>query len=311
MRALVTGVTGQDGRYLAELLLSKGYTVGGLYRRSSMDRPGVPNVQRFVGDLSDSASLNKAVRDFYPTEVYNLAAQSHVRESFETPEYTADVDGLGVLRLLEAVRAHAPKARFYQASTSEQFGGSVAPLNEASPFNPRSPYACAKVFAHQTVRNYREGYGMWACSGILFNHESPRRSAEFVTRKVTRAAARIASGFSERLALGNLDARRDWGFAGDYVEAMWRMVRSERPQDYVIATGITHSIRELLDMAFSHVGLRWREHVDYDPRLCRPTEVDCLIGDASKAKRDLGWEPKVDFRTLIRLMVDADLKELS
>ena len=320
-RALITGITGQDGSYLAEFLLGKGYDVAGIVRRSSsIERQRIDHlylmdsendkqrVELIYGDLSDGSSLNRALRQWKPDEVYNLGAQSHVRVSFDVPEYTADVDGVGVVRLLEAIRDVGIAPRFYQASTSELYGGSQqAAQNEQTPFNPRSPYACAKALGFFITRNYREAYGMFAVNGILFNHESPRRSPNFVTRKVSRAAARIKLGLQKTVALGNLDARRDWGFAGDYVEAMWLMLQAERPDDYVVATGETHSIRELLDAAFSHVGLDWTAHVVHDDRHLRPTEVDVLQGDASKAHRDLGWVPRVRFEALVKMMVDADL----
>ncbi len=320
-RALITGITGQDGSYLAELLLAKGYDVAGIVRRSSsiereridhlhlMDRENdKQRIELIYGDLSDGSSLNRALRQWQPDEVYNLGAQSHVRVSFDVPEYTADVDGVGVVRLLEAIRDVGIAPRFYQASTSELFGGSqLAAQSEETPFNPRSPYACAKALAFYATRNYREAYGLFAVNGILFNHESPRRSPNFVTRKVSRAAARIKLGLQKTVALGNLEAQRDWGYAGDYVDAMWRMLQAERADDYVIATGETHSVRELLDVAFAHVGLQWQSHVVHDERHLRPTEVDVLLGDAAKARRVLAWEPKVRFTALVQMMVDADL----
>lgn len=321
-RALITGITGQDGSYLAEQLLEKGYTVAGIVRRSSsMERARIDHlqlidsvstrdrVQLFYGDLTDGSSLNRTLREFRPDEIYNLGAQSHVRISFDVPEYTADVDALGTVRLLEAIRDVGIRPRFYQASSSELFGKALeVPQRETTPFNPRSPYACAKAFSFFVVKNYREAYGMFAVNGILFNHESPRRSPNFVTRKVTKAAARVKLGLQSSVALGNLDAKRDWGFAGDYVDAMWRMLQVDTPDDFVIATGETHSIKELLDVAFGHVGLEWQNHVTYDARQLRPTEVDLLLGDASKAKTVLQWEPKVRFRELIEMMVEADLK---
>jgi GDPmannose 4,6-dehydratase len=320
-RALITGITGQDGSYLAELLLQKGYSVAGVVRRtSSIERERIDHlhlidselerskIDLLYGDLGDSSSLNRILRTWRPDEIYNLAAQSHVRVSFDIPEYTADIDGVGVVRMLQAILDVGIDARFYQASTSELFGlTSTAPQNESTPFNPRSPYACAKAFAFFITRNYRDAYRMFAVNGILFNHESPRRSPAFVTRKITKAAARIKLGKEKSFALGNVDARRDWGFAGDYVEAMWRMLQAERPDDYVIATGETHSVRDLLDVAFGHVGLDWRDHVAFDVRHQRPTEVEFLVGDASKAERELGWKPRVRFRELIMMMVDADL----
>src|SRR5436190_540419 len=297
-RALITGITGQDGSYLAELLLAKGYEVYGIVRRSSSfnterletvyQDPHVADYRlRLVyGDLDDASSLNRALRTVKPDEIYNLGAQSHVRVSFDVPEYTASTVGLGTLRLLEAIRESGldKSVRFYQASSSEMFGGAKPPQSEATPFEPRSPYACAKVFAHQFAQNYREAYGMFIACGILFNHESPRRGIPFVTRKITRAAARIRHGLEQKLYLGNLDAKRDWGFAGDYVEAMWMMLQQASPDDYVIATGETHTVRELCQIAFGHVGLDWRQHVVVDPAHVRPAEVDLLIGDASKAR---------------------------
>jgi GDPmannose 4,6-dehydratase len=323
-RALITGVTGQDGSYLAELLLAKGYEVCGLVRRSSsfnterLDRiyqdPHVPDYRlRLVyGDLDDASSLNRAIRSIKPDEIYNLGAQSHVRVSFDVPEYTASTVGLGTLRLLEAIRESGldKSVRFYQASSSEMFGGAAPPQNELIPFQPRSPYACAKVFAHQLCQNYREAYGMFIACGILFNHESPRRGIPFVTRKITRAAARIRHGLDRKLYLGNLDAKRDWGFAGDYVEAMWLMLQQDEPDDFVVATGESHSVRELLDVAFGALELDWKKHVEIDQRYFRPTEVDHLHGDPGKARRLLGWEPKVGFRELIEMMVRADEEDV-
>jgi len=321
-KALITGITGQDGSYLTELLLSKGYLVYGVIRRSSSfntDRldhlyqdPHEKGVRlRLVyGDLNDASSLNKILRTVKPDEIYNLGAQSHVRVSFEVPEYTAEVTGVGTVRLLEAIRESGINPRFYQASSSEQFGKvQEVPQKETTPFHPRSPYGCAKVYAHDITVNYRESYDLHASCGILFNHESPRRGATFVTRKITRAAARIKQGTQDKLFLGNLDAKRDWGFAGDYVEAMWRMVQQDEPGDYVIATGQTRSVREFLEAAFTHAGLDWKKHVEIDPRYFRPAEVDLLVGDASKARAKLGWEPKVQFDELVKMMVDADLAE--
>lgn len=311
-RALITGITGQDGSYLADLLLAKGYDVHGIVRRSSSDTRGriahLPAVTLHRGDMADSGCIARIVNDVEPSEVYNLAAQSHVGDSFQQQEYTADVTGLGTLRLLDAVSWYAPDARFYQASSSEMFGGmpGTAPQNEATPFHPRSPYGCAKAFAHWQTVNYRESYGLHASCGILFNHESPRRGEEFVTRKIARAAARIAAGRQDKLHLGNLDAKRDWGFAGDYVEAMWLMLQQDTPDDYVIATGETHTVREFCELAFARVGLRWEEHVVVDPALFRPAEVDLLLGDASKAREVLGWEPRMCFRDLVHGMVDAE-----
>jgi GDPmannose 4,6-dehydratase len=323
-RAFVTGVTGQDGSYLTELLLAKGYEVHGLVRRSSsitrsrldslsMERPEDRRRLRLhYGDLTDGSSLTDLVLATEPDEIYNLAAQSHVRVSFDNPLYTADVAGLGTLRLLEAARLLLKRkpVRFYQASTSEMFGGDpdTAPQSERTPFHPRSPYACAKAFAFHQVVNYREAYGMFACNGILFNHESPRRGESFVTRKITLGAARIREGLQERLALGNLDARRDWGYAKDFVEAMWLMMQQDEPQDYVVATGEAHSVREFLQLAFEHVGLDWRQHVDLDPRFLRPIEVPLLLGDASQARERLGWSPRTTFAELVRIMVESDLK---
>jgi len=323
-RALITGVTGQDGSYLAELLLEKGYEVYGVVRRSSsfnterLDRiyqdPHVPDYRlRLVyGDLDDASSLNRALRSVKPDEIYNLGAQSHVRVSFDVPEYTASTVALGTLRLLEAIRESGQEksVRFYQASSSEMFGGAKPPQSESTPFEPRSPYACAKVFAHQLAQNYREAYGMFICCGILFNHESPRRGIPFVTRKITRTAARIKHGLEKKLYLGNLKAKRDWGFAGDYVEAMWLMLQQDKPDDYVVATGESHSVEECLDVSFGVLGLDWKKYVEIDPRYFRPTEVDHLHGDPSKAKRVLGWKPKVSFKGLIEMMVKADEEDV-
>jgi len=323
-RALITGVTGQDGSYLAELLLEKGYEVYGVVRRSSsfnterLDRiyqdPHVPDYRlRLVyGDLDDASSLNRALRSVKPDEIYNLGAQSHVRVSFDVPEYTASTVALGTLRLLEAIRESGQEksVRFYQASSSEMFGGAKPPQSETTPFEPRSPYACAKVFAHQLAQNYREAYDMFICCGILFNHESPRRGIPFVTRKITRTAARIKHGLEKKLYLGNLKAKRDWGFAGDYVEAMWLMLQQDKPDDYVVATGESHSVREVLDVTFGALELDWKQYVEIDPRYFRPTEVDHLHGDPSKAKRVLGWKPKVSFKGLIEMMVKADEEDV-
>jgi GDPmannose 4,6-dehydratase len=321
-KALITGVTGQDGSYLAELLLGKGYEVHGLLRRSStfntrrIDHlyvdPHEPGARFFLhyGDLSDSGQLSHLIYNIQPQEIYHLGAQSHVRVSFDMPEYTGDISGLGVIRLLEAIRRSGIKTRFYQASSSELFGSAPAPQNEETLMRPRSPYAAAKLYAYWMVCNYREAYGLFAVNGILFNHESPRRGETFVTRKITRAAARIKLGLQEKLFLGNLEARRDWGYAPEYVEAMWLMLQQENPEDFVIATGESHSVREFLDEAFSHLELDWREYVEIDPRYFRPTEVEFLQGDASKAKRLLGWHPKVTFQELARLMVEADLRAL-
>ncbi|MGK5629106.1 GDP-mannose 4,6-dehydratase [Streptomyces sp. URMC 123] len=320
--ALITGVTGQDGSYLAELLLSKGYTVHGLVRRSSSfnteridhiyQGPQEPD-RRLVlhhADLSDGVALVNLLRDLRPDEVYNLGAQSHVRVSFDAPLYTGDVTGMGAVRLLEAIRASGIDTRIYQASSSEMFGSTPPPQNERTPFHPRSPYGCAKVFAYWTTVNYREAYGLFAVNGILFNHESPRRGETFVTRKITRAVARIKAGLQDRLYLGNLDAVRDWGYAPEYVEAMWRMLQRDEPDDYVVATGEAGSIRQFLEVAFSAAGLEWGEYVRFDPKYERPAEVDALIGDASKAEELLGWKPRVRWAELARIMVDADVAAL-
>ncbi|MFB8024532.1 GDP-mannose 4,6-dehydratase [Streptomyces sp. NPDC056465] len=320
--ALITGVTGQDGSYLSELLLEKGYTVHGLIRRSSSFNTeridhiyqGPEEANRsFVlhhADLSDGVALVNLLRDVQPDEVYNLGAQSHVRVSFDAPLYTGDVTGLGAVRLLEAVRASGIDTRVYQASSSEMFGASPPPQNEKTPFHPRSPYSVAKVYAYWATVNYREAYGMFATNGILFNHESPRRGETFVTRKITRGVARIKAGLQDRLHLGNLDAVRDWGYAPEYVEAMWRMLQCDTPDDYVVATGEGVSVRQFLEYAFEHAGLDWAEHVRYDPKYERPSEVDALIGDASKAEELLGWKPEVKSRELARIMVDADIRLL-
>lgn len=320
-RALITGITGQDGSYLTELLLEKDYEVYGIIRRSSSfntDRidhlyqdPHEPNtrLRLLYGDLNDSSSLNTILRQTQPDEIYNLGAQSHVRVSFDVPEYTAEVTGLGTVRLLEAIRELGIKPKFYQASSSELYGKVMeTPQTEQTPFYPRSPYGCAKAYAFYITVNYRESYNMFACNGILFNHESERRGETFVSRKITRAATRIKLGLQEKLYLGNLDAQRDWGYAKDYVEAQWLMLQAGEPDDYVIATGETHTIREFLDEAFGLLDLDWREYVEIDPRYFRPTEVDLLLGDASKARQRLGWEPKVGFKELVRLMVDHDLE---
>ncbi|MFE3401811.1 GDP-mannose 4,6-dehydratase [Streptomyces anulatus] len=320
--ALITGVTGQDGSYLAELLLDKGYTVHGLIRRSSSfnteridhiyQGPEEPE-RSFVlhhADLTDGVALVNLLRDIQPDEVYNLGAQSHVRVSFDAPLYTGDVTGLGTVRLLEAVRASGIHTRIYQASSSEMFGASPPPQNEGTPFHPRSPYSVAKVYSYWATVNYREAYGMFAVNGILFNHESPRRGETFVTRKITRGVARIKAGLQDRLHLGNLDAVRDWGYAPEYVDAMWRMLQCDAPDDYVVATGQGVSVRQFVEFAFEHAGLDWREHVRYDPKYERPSEVDALIGDASKAEELLGWKPEVKSRELARIMVDADIRRL-
>ncbi len=315
-RALITGITGQDGSYLAEFLLAKGYEVVGMVRRTSHHsyeriEPLLDSIRIVTADLLDQHSLTEVVRDVRPDEVYNLAAQSYVPTSFSQPVLTGEFTALGVTRILEAVRLAHPSARFYQASSSEMFGKvQQTPQNEGTPYYPRSPYGVAKVYGHWITVNYRESYGLYAVSGILFNHESPRRGVEFVTRKVTDGVARIKLGLAKTLQLGNLDAKRDWGFAGDYVDAMWRMLQQPTPQDYVIGTGTTHSVRDLVELAFSHAGLDWQAHVVTDPRHMRPAEVDLLIADPSKARRDLGWSPKVDFGSLVRMMVDADLERL-
>lgn len=323
-KALITGITGQDGSYLAELLLSKGYEVHGIIRRSSTfntgrinrlyQDPHINGVHLFLhyGDISDSTNLIKLLYRIQPDEVYHLAAQSHVRVSFDIPEYTADVTGTGTIRILEAIRETGCKAKFYQASSSEMYGlVQEVPQKETTPFYPRSPYGAAKVYAYWVTVNYRESYGMHASNGILFNHESPRRGETFVTRKITRAVAHIKAGLENKLYLGNLDAKRDWGYAKEYVEAMWLMLQQETPDDYVIATGETHTVREFLEVAFSHVGLDWREYVEIDPKYYRPAEVELLIGDASKAKQKLGWEPKTTFEELAKLMVDEDIENLN
>ena len=319
-KALITGITGQDGSYLAEFLLEKGYDVYGIIRRSSSfntgridpiyEDPHVPHrrLHLVYGDLNDASSLNRIIRTIQPDEIYNLGAQSHVRVSFDIPEYTAEITGLGTIRLLEAIRESGLKPKFYQASSSEMFGQVLEiPQRETTPFYPRSPYGAAKVYAYWITVNYREAYGLFACNGILFNHESPRRGETFVSRKITKAAARIKLGIQQDLFLGNLDAKRDWGFAGDYVQAMWLMLQAQRPEDFVIATGETHTVRDLLEAAFTRLQLDWRKHVKVDAKYYRPTEVDLLIGDASKAKQVLGWEPKVRFQELVSMMVDADL----
>jgi GDPmannose 4,6-dehydratase len=321
-RALITGITGQDGSYLAELLLDKGYEVHGIVRRSSSfntDRiehlyrdPHEADTQMLThyGDLADPVALTRLIYELQPKEIYHLGAQSHVRVSFEIPEYTFDVTGVGTLRLLEAIRESAVQTRFYQASSSEMFGATPPPQKETTPFHPRSPYAIAKVAAYWATVNYREAYGMFAVNGILFNHESPRRGETFVTRKITRAVARIKAGLQDKLYMGNLDAERDWGYAPDFVEAMWLMLQADEPDDFVIATGEKHSVKEALEVAFAHVDLDPEEHVEIDPRYFRPSEVDSLLGDATKAREKLGWKPKVKFHELIKLMVDADMKTL-
>jgi len=320
-KALISGITGQDGSFLTELLLEKGYEVYGIIRRSSSfntDRIDHlyqdPHQQgtrlRLVyGDLNDSSSLNTILRQVQPDEIYNLGAQSHVRVSFDIPEYTAEVTGLGTVRFLEAIREAGTRPKFYQASSSELYGQVVeTPQTENTPFHPRSPYGCAKAYAYHITVNYREAYGMFACNGILFNHESERRGETFVSRKITRAATRIKLGLQEKLYMGNLDTRRDWGYAKDYVEAMWLMMNADEADDYVIATGETHSVREFLEQAFGHLDLDWEKYVEIDSRYYRPAEVDALLGDASKARRNLGWQPKVTFDALVKLMVDHDLE---
>ena len=319
-RALITGITGQDGSYLAEQLLEKGYEVHGIIRRSSsFNTERIDPLYRDVheqgvklflhhGDLTDSSRLVRLLYELQPDEIYHLGAQSHVRVSFDVPEYTADVTGMGTLRLLEAMRDAGVKPRFYQASSSEMYGASPPPQDERTPFHPRSPYAVAKVMGFWATVNYRESYGLFACNGILFNHESPRRGETFVSRKITRAATRIKMGLQDKLYLGNLDARRDWGYARDYVEAMWLMMQAEEADDYVIATGETHSVREFLEEAFGYLGLDWEQYVEIDPRYFRPAEVDLLLGDPTKARTILGWEPRVSFRELVKIMVDSDMK---
>jgi GDPmannose 4,6-dehydratase len=320
-KALISGITGQDGSFLAELLLEKGYEVYGIIRRSSsFNTVRIDHLYRdphekgtrlhlLYGDLNDSSSLNTILRTVQPDEIYNLAAQSHVRVSFDIPEYTGEVTGLGAVRFLEAIREIGIKPKFYQASSSELYGKVVeVPQTEKTPFHPRSPYACAKAYAYYITVNYRESYGIFACNGILFNHESERRGETFVSRKITRAATRIKLGLQEKLYLGNLDARRDWGYARDYVEAMWMIMQADQPDDYVISTNETHSVREFLDQAFGYLDLDWKAHVEIDPRYFRPAEVDLLLGDAGKARRQLGWEPKVSFDQLVRIMVDHDME---
>lgn len=314
--ALITGITGQDGSYLAEFLLARGYRVAGMVRRTSHHSYEriehlIGRIQIVTADLLDQHSLTMAIRDVEPDEVYNLAAQSYVPTSFSQPVLTGEFTALGVTRMLEAIRLVRPAARFYQASSSEMFGkADRSPQDERTPFHPRSPYGVAKVYGHWITVNYRESYGLHAVSGILFNHESPRRGMEFVTRKVTDGVARIALGLATELRLGNLDARRDWGFAGDYVDAMWRMLQQDAPRDYVIGTGVTHSVRELVEVAFAHAGLDWRHHVVTDPALIRPAEVDLLMADATRAREDLEWTPTVGFEELIAMMVDADVARL-
>lgn len=323
-KALITGITGQDGSYLTELLIEKGYDVFGIIRRSSSFNTSRidhmykdPHIVKdnhmhlIYGDLNDASSLNRIIRDVRPDEIYNLGAQSHVRVSFDIPEYTAEISGVGTVRLLEAIRESKmeSKIKYYQASSSELYGkAQEIPQRETTPFYPRSPYGVAKLYSYWITVNYRESYNMFCCNGILFNHESPRRGETFVTRKITRAIANIKYGLQDKLYLGNLDAKRDWGYAGDYVEAMWLMMQQDRPDDYIIATGETHSVRDFLDEAFGCVGLDWKKYVEIDTKYFRPAEVDELVGDYSKAKKKLGWEPKVKFKQLIKMMVDEDIK---
>jgi len=318
-KSLITGITGQDGSYLAEFLLSKGYEVHGLIRRAStfntnrIDHiykdPHLAGVRLHLhyGDLSDSGQLTNLIYNIKPDEIYHLGAQSHVRVSFDIPEYTGDITALGTTRVLEAIRSSGVKTRFYQASSSEMYGDAPAPQNEDTPFRPRSPYAAAKVYAYWMVNNYREGYNLFTCNGILFNHESPRRGETFVTRKITRGLSRIIAGKDKELYLGNLEAKRDWGYAPDYVEAMWLMLQQERPQDYVIGTGETHSVREFLEEVFAYVELDWKEYIKIDPKYFRPTEVNLLRADSSKAREELDWSPRVTFKELVKIMVDSDL----
>jgi GDPmannose 4,6-dehydratase len=323
-KSLVTGITGQDGSYLAELLLGKGYEVHGLIRRASSfnterlepiyQDPHRSDARLFLhyGDLADSIVVSTLIAEIKPDEIYNLAAQSHVRVSFDIPEYTGDITAVGTTRILEAMRKATPDARFYQASSSEMYGlAQERPQRETTPFYPRSPYGVAKVYSYWMAVNYRESYGLHASNGVLFNHESPRRGETFVTRKITRAVARIKAGLQKKLFLGNLDAKRDWGYAPEYVEAMWMMLQQDKPDDYVIATGETHTVREFLDLAFKHAGLEWEKFVEIDPRYYRPAEVDVLIGDASKAKKQLGWKPKTNFEELVRIMTEADMALLA
>jgi GDPmannose 4,6-dehydratase len=320
-KALITGITGQDGSYLVEFLLAKGYEVHGLIRRASTFNTGrlghiyvdphSPGARMFLhyGDLSDSGQLTNLIYNLQPDEIYHLGAQSHVRVSFDIPEYTGDITGLGTTRILESVRRAGVKARYYQASSSEMFGASPPPQNEKSPFHPRSPYGAAKVYSYWMAVNYREAYGMFTSNGILFNHESPRRGETFVTRKITRAVAAIKAGKQKDLFLGNLAARRDWGFAYEYVQAMWRILQHDRGEDFVVGTGQSNSVRDFVEESFNYAGLDWKAHVKIDPKYFRPTEVENLIADASKARELLGWEPKVAFKELVRIMVDADMEE--
>ena len=321
-KTLITGITGQDGSYLADLLLKKGYEVHGLIRRASTfnteridhlyQDPHVNGVKLFLhyGDLTDTGTIEKLIRNIKPDEVYNLGAQSHVRVSFDMPEYTANTVALGTLRILEAIKNSGLPIKFYQASSSEMFGSSSPPQNESTPFKPRSPYAIAKVFAYHSTQLYREAYKIFACNGILFNHESPRRGETFVTRKITRGIARIKSGLDKKIYLGNLEAKRDWGYAPEFVEAMWLMLQQKEPDDYVVATGETHSIKEFLEESFKHAGLgNWEKYVEIDPRYFRPAEVETLSGDASKARKKLGWEAKTKFKDLVKIMIDSDFKK--
>jgi len=319
-KALITGITGQDGSYLADFLLSKGYEIHGIIRRSSsLNRSRIdhlyqdthlPNVRFFLhyGDLADSEQLADLIYNVKPDEIYHLGAQSHVRVSFDLPEYTSNITGLGTTRILEALRRSGVAARFYQASSSEMFGAANPPQSESTPFHPRSPYAAAKVYAYWMARNYREGYNLFACNGILFNHESPRRGETFVTRKITRTLARIKSGKEKFLYLGNLDAKRDWGFAPEYIEAMWLILQQDAPDDYVIGTGESHSVREFVVESFAYTGMDWEKYIKIDPRYYRPTEVEFLHSDASKARARLGWQPRVSFQELVRIMIDFDLE---
>lgn len=322
-KALITGITGQDGSYLAELLLEKGYEVYGIVRRAStINTSRIDHIYKdphekgvrlklIYADLADSSSIYSVLSEIRPDEIYNLGAQSHVKVSFDVPEYTGDVVALGAVRILEAMRRLDLKARYYQASSSEMYGMvQEVPQTETTPFYPRSPYSVAKLYGHWITKNYRESYGMYACSGILFNHESPRRGETFVTRKITKAVANIKNGLQDKLYLGNLDAKRDWGYAKEYVEAMWLMLQQDEPDDYVIATNQTHTVQEFVEAAFKHAGLDWKKYVEIDPKYFRPAEVDLLIGDYSKAKKKLGWEPKVTFDELVKIMVDADEEEL-
>lgn len=312
-KALITGITGQDGSYLSELLLDKGYEVHGIIRRSSSFNTGridhiYDRLNLHYGDLTDSSSISRLIEKAKPDEIYNLGAQSHVRVSFDIPEYTADVDALGTIRLLDAIKETGIKTRLYQASSSEMFGSAEAPQSEITRFQPRSPYACAKAFSYYSTINYREAYGLFACNGILFNHESPRRGETFVTRKITKGLANILAGKQKKIMLGNLEAKRDWGFAGDYVKAMWMMLQADTPNDYCIATGESHSVKDFLEEAFSYKGLDWRDHIGIDPRYFRPAEVNELRCYANKARTELGWEPTVTFKELVRMMVDHDCK---